>query len=244
MAFLDSGNGYHSNPVTSNQAGIHTRLRYVVGRHIKSIYLKPFQRHNLDAFDQFLNTLDQQAFEYLILDSCCGTGLSTSTLAKRHPNALVVGIDQSFVRLNKHKPKGAMPSNTLMLQGNCEDFWRLCVYAEIEFKIHYILYPNPYPKAEHLQRRWHGHPAFPYLQALAETTVLRSNWKTYLDEFSLAWLCLTSKPFKVEEINEVVEPLTLFEQKYHQSGQSLFELSVTGRSPLALRECIRVKTPK
>lgn len=217
---------YHSKPVTSNQDEIHPRLNYVVQRHINSPYLKPFQKHNLKAFDAFLMEIEKGNFDYLILDSCCGTGMSSFALAKQNPSALVVGVDQSYVRLNKDRKGEPIPTNCLMLQANCEDIWRLCDYAGIRFKAHYILYPNPYPKSEHLQRRWHGHPAFPFLKDLAETTILRSNWKMYLDEFNQAWQCLTGPGFDVKEL-VVNEPLTLFECKYAKSGQVVYELVVT-----------------
>ena len=53
-------------------------------------------------------------------------------------------------------------------------------------KSHYILYPNPYPKAKHLGRRWYGHPVFPYLLALGGVIRVRSNWEVYCQEMKLA----------------------------------------------------------
>lgn len=159
----------------------------------------------------------------MILDSCCGTGMSTRLLAESHPSSLIIGVDQSSHRLEKFS--GERLDNSVLLQANCEDVWRLCVENNIAFDEHYILYPNPYPKSVHLKRRWHGHPVFPFLKPLAKKTILRSNWKLYLDEFAYAWDVLTGKYFEVTEV-DTRNPMTLFEKKYSASGQKLYELVV------------------
>lgn len=164
----------------------------------------------------------------LILDSCCGTGMSTRILANRFPQSLVIGIDQSRKRLEKETEGMKKPSNCLMLQANCEDIWRLCIKNNIIFDAHYILYPNPWPKINHLKRRWHGHSVFPVLKDLAQTTVLRSNWKLYLEEFSLAWEILAGSTSIIKPLT-IENAMTLFEKKYIGSKQQVFELKVDSR---------------
>ena len=52
---------------------------------------------------------------------------------------------------------------------------------------HYMFYPNPYPSKKRLNLRWYGHSSFPLLLQLAgHEMILRSNWKTYLQEFALS----------------------------------------------------------
>ena len=58
---------------------------------------------------------------------------------------------------------------------------------------HYILYPNPWPKAKHVQRRWHGSAVFPQIIAVGQEIILRSNWLLYLEEFQLAAEVLSFK---------------------------------------------------
>ena len=212
----------HSRLVSSAQLTVHKRLEDVVQKHIKHDFLKPIQRHNVQAFNDFIQTKQQLGFDAMLLDSCCGTGLSTYTLACENPNKLVVGIDQSLSRLTREAAHlQALPANCLLLRANCEDFWRLCVEANITFEKHFILYPNPYPKAKHLQRRWHGHAAFPLLKALATHIELRSNWLVYIQEFAAAWQWLTHQQGTISTINPE-KPLTLFEKKYAASGQTLW----------------------
>lgn len=97
--------------------------------------------------------------------------------------------------------------------------------TKITFQSHYILYPNPWPKAVHLIRRWYGHPVFPYLKLLAKETYIRSNWQTYLEEFQIAWQLLTNRTGDLEELS-VTTPLTLFEKKYQFSQQKLYQLNL------------------
>lgn len=215
----------NSKEVTSNQDGIHRKLLTLVKKHCNSEYQKPYQKHNLQAFELFCQRVEKDAPRGLILDSCCGTAMSSIQLAKSNPDYLVVGIDQSYHRLNKEGVENLKPDNCLLLRANCEDFWRLCVENKIDFVKHYVLYPNPWPKSAHLKRRWHGSPAFTSLNRLAPETELRSNWLLYLEEFSLAWKTLTEREFLVNEF-EMSSPLTLFEKKYAASGQKLYQLIV------------------
>ena len=214
---------YQSRSVTSNQSGIHENLELIVSKHLKSKYRKPIQDHNREAFATIQKAIAESPAKSVILDSCCGTGASSIYFAQKNPNSLVVGVDQSYKRLNKKDEERFIPQNCLLLRANCEDIWRLCVDNKIEFSQHFILYPNPWPKSEHLKRRWHGHPVFSYLPKLSPYTELRSNWPVYLEEFSLSWQLATNIDSQLNEM-AIVEPITLFEKKYSQSGQKLYQL--------------------
>ena len=224
---------YHSKPVTSDQPGVHRKLKEVVLRHLNSEYQKPIQRHNRQAFEEFLRRLERSEYSILILDSCCGTGMSSKTLASANPNALVVGVDQSGHRLSKansdEQADSVQPDNCLLLRANCEDFWRLCVEHQIQFELHFILYPNPWPKPLQLKRRWHAHPVFPWLKPLAKQTEVRSNWAIYLQEFSQAWDLLTGQGGRLEPFTPE-SFLTLFEKKYANSQQQLYRLQLDSGS--------------
>jgi tRNA (guanine-N7-)-methyltransferase len=215
---------YHSKPVTSTQQGLHPKLDKTLQRHIDSAYQKPIQDHNQKAFDALVERLNKRDYDRIYMDSCCGTGMSTHALAESSPGTLVIGIDQSLKRLEKntwhHKLGG-----THFMQANCEDIWRMCARQSIAFDEHSILYPNPWPKTEHLKRRWHGHPVFPYLPKIAQKTILRSNWALYLEEFHHAWQIL-GQPHGNLGALKIDEPLTLFEKKYVASGQNIFELTL------------------
>ncbi|MEH6582222.1 MAG: SAM-dependent methyltransferase [Halioglobus sp.] len=206
-----------STPVSSTQLHAHPKLPELIQRHLANAYRKPVASHNQQAFNLLLERLTV-APRPLVLDSFCGTGHSTAALAQRHPDHLIVGIDKSAHRLAKHPHHGR--GNTILLQAECEDIWQLLLQARIKPDYHYLLYPNPWPKAKHLQRRIHGHPAFRYLLQLGGIVELRSNWQIYVEEFGVA-MHLAGQRGRVQQV-EPEQPITLFEQKYQASGHGLW----------------------
>lgn len=213
----------NSHTVTSNQPHLHHKLAAVVQRHLDTSHRAPVSEHNRQAFQILSDELAARP-RPLVLDSFCGTGHSTAALAARHPGHLIVGIDQSAQRLGKHP--GSENSNYLLLRANCEDIWTLLNEDRRRIDFHYLLYPNPWPKSGHLQRRIHGHASFPQLLRLGGHLELRSNWQIYVEEFGFA-MHLAGHHGSVKKIAGSGAPLTLFEQKYRQSGHPLW--SYTGR---------------
>ncbi|MEP5321075.1 tRNA (guanine(46)-N(7))-methyltransferase TrmB [Marinobacter alexandrii] len=206
-----------SRPVTSNQAGVHPRLAQNLQRHLESEFKRPIAPHSQAAYAELAKSLSSSP-RPLILDSFCGTGMSTAVLAARYPNHLIVGIDQSAHRLGKHVPASA--DNYLLLRANAEDIWQLLLKDGHRPTNHFLLYPNPWPKSKHLQRRIHGHASFATLLALGGAIEVRSNWQLYLEEFGMA-MFLAGRFGVVAQIPN--EPaLTLFEEKYRLSGHPLW----------------------
>lgn len=206
-----------SRPVTSNQAGIHPRLAQNLRRHLDNEFQRPPAPHSEAAYVGLAEELSRCP-RPLILDSFCGTGMSTALLAARNPDHLVVGIDQSAHRLGKHVP--CNEKNYLLLRANAEDIWQLLLRDGHQPASHYLLYPNPWPKSKHLQRRIHGHGSFASLLALGGTIEVRSNWQLYLEEFGMAMFL--SGRFGVVTLIPDEPALTLFEEKYRLSGHRLW----------------------
>ena len=204
--------------VYSNQTGIHEDLAPTIKKHLLSTWQEPIPEHTRIAADKIVN-LARKHSGPLILDSFCGTGMSTTKLAERFPDALVIGIDKSQDRLAKHV--SAEIANYHLIRANCEHTWALLAQAEIRCSQHYLLYPNPWPKKSHLKRRIHGHPAFPLLRALGGNVVLRSNWLTYVEEFR-AGMHLLGYHSRITEVR-ATEPLTLFERKYGSNNENLWQ---------------------
>ncbi len=209
-----------SRPVTSSQTVTHPRLAALLARHRAHPWREPLAQHNAAAIEQLQNRLRADK-RPLVLDSFCGTGHSTALLAQRHPDCLVVGIDKSAQRLARHRP--APGAGYLLLQADCEPLWRVLAEAGHRLHAHYLLYPNPWPKPGHLQRRVHGHPAFPQLLALGGRVELRSNWQLYVEEFGLA-MSLSGAAGCVRQV-AAEEPMTLFERKYRDSGHPLWSFT-------------------
>ncbi len=204
-----------SRPVASNQSGLHPRLAVVVRRHLDTPHRRPVAEHTRLAFERVAPWRDPD--RPLILDSGCGTGTRTARLAARHPEILVLGLDKSAARLERHP---VLPANARLERAELGDFWRLAAAAGWRLDRHYLLYPNPWPKSRQLMRRWHGSPAFPALLALGGRLELRSNWRLYVEEFARA-LNLAGIDAMLEPVPDG-PPLTAFEAKYRASGQRLW----------------------
>lgn len=204
--------------VHSNQGGIHEDLLITVEKHLKSTWQEPIPEHTRIAADKIIALANEHRGP-LILDSFCGTGMSTAKLAQLFPEALVIGIDKSQDRLTKHVPGDT--DNYRLFRASCEHTWSALAQVGIRCHRHYLLYPNPWPKKSHLKRRIHGHPAFPLLKALGGIVTLRSNWHTYAKEFA-ASMTLLDYQAVFSEIKPT-DPLTLFERKYSANSENLWQ---------------------
>jgi len=208
-----------ANTVRSNQISSHEDLFKTLDRHLNHPYLKPISEHTDTAFRR----LENQFKTPFILDTGCGTGESTRYLADNKSD-LVLGLDKSMIRLGKHER--AAQENYLLERVDLIDFWRILHQKKCFPKAQYLLYPNPWPKKNHLKRRWHGHPVFPYLLDLGGYIELRTNWDVYAKEFAQAIEYCTGQKARLEEYQPEI-PITLFERKYHLSGQALWKLHIT-----------------
>lgn len=219
-----SGN---SRSITSNQDGIHEDLEKVVVKHLNSDFKKPIAEFSKQGFAGLQSAVD--AFlaatpnGEVILDSCCGVGESSYHHAAANPDCLVIGIDKSEHRIDKFEfHQSSQVDNCLLVRGDLNDLWRLIADAGWPIREHFLLYPNPWPKAKHLGRRWHGAPVFKYLPRIGQKITVRSNWPIYIDEFAAA-LELCGIQSEVAEYQNV-QAITPFERKYWASGQTSMQL--------------------
>ena len=188
-------------------------LRTIVQKHSTQLdrWLenKPIAEHTRRAFD-LLDLSKHHQNTKIILDNGCGTGRSSVLLAKKYPDHLVIGIDQSLVRLNrnviyrKQSPLDDVNNinnnnnddneplvqripdqpNLRLVRAEVTDFWRCCLHAQLDISRQYLLYPNPYPKKARVKSRWYAHPSFPLIFQLGgEAIIVKSNWNLYLQEF-------------------------------------------------------------
>lgn len=236
-------------PILTNQYGIHPKLPYTVRKHLWQPFQKPIlslQKHIFENTLQLLHTINKP----LILDSGCGTGLSTIRLAQDFPCHFTLGIDRSFVRLKKFTQlqKKYTLSNCAVVRADLIDFWRLLLKAQIPIQKHFILYPNPWPKSSDLKKRWHAHPIFSTLLQLSPYLELRSNWKLYLDEFALSTQIATSVRASAEVLKPTQAPLTPFETKYWNTQCTTYRLvlnqAIPNRSIHKAAQFLADNTPK
>ena len=142
-----------SRPVHSTQQAVHARLADLVHKHANSDFRKPPAAYSQAALARLYAVWDRRA--PLVLDAGCGTGVSTLALARLHPDCLVIGVDQSQVRLaaGARSAGATPPDNALLLRADVVDIWLLLARERLRLARHYLLYPNPWPKPAQVMRR-------------------------------------------------------------------------------------------
>lgn len=199
------------------QTSPHHALVQIVKRYAVAHYRRPIAHHQSASFDQIMAFVAKRN-RPIIIDSGCGTGLSTKNLALAFPDHDVIGIDKSLARLSRAEASDL--SNFLLVRGDLIDLWRLLASAKLPISRHYLLYPNPWPKVSHLKRRFYAHPIFTSMLLLAPYLEVRTNWRIYADELVIALATMGQQP----EISEKTDQnyLSLFEKKYLASSCKIF----------------------
>ena len=213
-----------SPKIESSQLAPHKNLVKVVARHAQHDYRNTIPQYAREAFAELDKTVRADG-RPIILDSGCGVGESSWQLALQYPDHLIIAIDKSAQRLDKSKNHALASDAVIFLRADLIHFWQLLEQRQWPVEKHYLLYPNPWPKPSHLQRRWHGHPIFPSLLKTSPEFILRTNWQIYAQEFALAVEYLRAERFLVQPLKTAM-PITPFERKYQASGHELFELMI------------------
>lgn len=209
----------NSKEVHSDQDEVSKNLQKILRRHIQNSYQKPIASHTAKATEA-LWPIIKKSTKPLILDCGCGTGESTLHLSSFHKDALIVGIDKSLKRIGKER----LSESCYIIRADAIDFLLLSKVHNVSFAKIYLLYPNPWPKASHIKRRWHGHPIFPILIDSCQQIELRTNWDIYAKEFQSA-LRELGKRTKLQSVPIDTFPISPFERKYKLSGHELFTVS-------------------
>jgi tRNA G46 methylase TrmB len=219
-----------SRRVESSQTTVHPRLEALVEKHRRERWMQPLHPPSVTVFEKVTELIAGLDLP-LVLDSGCGTGESTRSIAHALPDCLVIGVDKSLKRLQR----GGVPAsprrqgNSIIVRAELTTFWRLAQAAGWRLHRHFLLYPNPWPKPGQLQRRWHAHPVFPSLLALGGRLEMRCNWDIYAREFSAAASQLLGVRIKPREVSPGAFS-SPFERKYRGSGHRLYSVVVSADS--------------
>lgn len=201
------------------QLSAHHHLTKIVTRYLETNFLKPFPKHQNAAFAS-IKKFCQEINRPLILDSCCGTGHSSLKLSELYPDHGVVGIDKSMARLRRGRFYAR--DNLLLIQGDVIDLWQLCNQENLPIARHYLFYPNPWPKISHVKRRFHAHPIFKTMTALAPYFEMRTNWSIYAEECLHAFRILGHQP--TLNLKKDSSYISMFEKKYVETACPIYVL--------------------
>ena len=139
-----------STPLTDDEVCAPTdpaELRKVVQKHCHTLdtFLqnRPIARHTAAAFEATKELLESNgppaSSRKFILDSGCGTARSSMLLGEQYPDHTILGVDRSFVRLNRNadneaddsdtsiRPFQAVSDNVVLVRAELTDFWRCCL---------------------------------------------------------------------------------------------------------------------
>lgn len=190
--------------------------------------MQPLHVPSIQAFEALCGSGIVAGRKKIVLDSGCGTGESTRQMARALPDCLVLGVDKSIARLSRLGAESFphREGNAVWIRADLTTFWRLALKAGWRLDRHFLLYPNPWPKAGQLRRRWHAHPVFPDLLRLGGQLEMRCNWEIYAEEFAAAVNRLLGTDVKPVEVAE--SPISSpFERKYRRSGHRLYSVAVS-----------------
>lgn len=215
-----------SKSVYSNQSGIHPDLLKILNRCRTDSYQRPIASFSVIAFNSIIEKLSCFRTNDFILDIGCGTGESSYNLALKNPEVFVIGIDKSLSRLNrKNEFKINELDNYFLVRAEALDLiYQFAIFLEssnLNLIKTYFIFPNPWPKEKHVKRRFSANPVVPFIFRLNCEIEIRSNWKIYVDEFSVSALYYD---YLIKNFNCYVpkEFISSFEKKYHLSSQKLF----------------------
>jgi tRNA (guanine-N7-)-methyltransferase len=169
--------------------------------------------------------------KYLVLEIGAGTGMHPISYCQKNSEHQMIAIEKTSERFAKFKRQHGKSNliNLLPIHAHAVSWIAHNIKEEIVDKI-FILYPNPNPKFQDLNKRWHAMPFFGYLIKILKpggSIVIRTNERFYAEEanhfIKEVWnLENKQTSFKKEDVSNFK---TLFEKKYLERSQTCYEVS-------------------
>lgn len=164
------------------------------------------------------------------LEIGAGQGLHAVRYCRDHRDRQLIALERThnkFARLQQRKNHHPNLENLYIAHADAINFVCHFVPAESLERI-FLLYPNPYPKTAHAQRRWHRSPFMSFLMTRLRPKGelnLATNLSWYRDE-AIRHL---GQEHPLTLVHEVVltDPSaarTHFEKKYLERGETCFDL--------------------
>ena len=168
----------------------------------------------------------------LQVDLGCGDGSFLCELAEQFPDKNFLGVERLTKRVEKVRRKAGKIDNVRVL-GTDTLFAVRHLLPENSVETFYLLFPDPWPKRRHQQRRiFTGELLDAVATALGQNGVLRVA-TDQLDYFhQMERLSRTHPEFEVVDLDRVVLPLTKFERKFLEQGLPIYRLTLRKTSPV------------
>lgn len=169
----------------------------------------------------------------LHVDLGCGDGSFLCALAERMPEKNFLGIERLLGRVRSASRKASGVNNARVLRAETSYAVRYLL-PERSVEIFHLLFPDPWPKRRHHQRRLFTADFLSAIAAaLMENGILRvaTDQSDYFKHISQ--LAQQSTAFTVTENSaESAFPLSTFEKKFKKDGVRIYRLELRKISPV------------
>jgi tRNA (guanine-N7-)-methyltransferase len=168
----------------------------------------------------------------LQVDLGCGDGSFLCDLAQQFPDKNFLGIERLTKRVEKVRRKAQMIDNLRVL-GTDTLFAVRDLLPENSVETFYLLFPDPWPKRRHQQRRIFTREFLDSIAAALGKNGVLQIATDHLDYFRQIERLSTAHPeFEVADLDGGVLPLTKFERKFRELGVPIYRLTLRRTSPV------------
>jgi tRNA (guanine-N7-)-methyltransferase len=167
----------------------------------------------------------------LHVDLGCGDGSLLCEMAQEFPNTNFLGIERLTKRVEKVRRKGEKIENVRVLHADALFAVRYLL-PECSVEAFHLLFPDPWPKRRHQQRRVFTRDFLDAVAAALEKHgVLRvatdqHDYFHQIERLSRAHSC-----FEIVDSHELVLPLTKFARRFREQGAPIYRLTLRKTSP-------------
>jgi tRNA (guanine-N7-)-methyltransferase len=168
----------------------------------------------------------------LQVDLGCGDGCFLWELAQRFPEKNFLGIERLTKRVEKVRRKAQRIENIRVLRA--ESFFAVCYLLPTNsVEAFYLLFPDPWPKRRHQQRRIFTSEFLDAIAAaLGQGGVLRVATDQLAYFGQIEQLSRAHPQFQVSCVDEIALPLTKFERKFCEQALPIYRLTLRKTSPV------------
>jgi tRNA (guanine-N7-)-methyltransferase len=168
----------------------------------------------------------------LHVDLGCGDGSFICELAQRFPEKNFLGIERLTKRVEKVRRKADSIENVRVLRADTL-FAVRDLLPENSVESFYLLFPDPWPKRRHQQRRIFTRE---FLDAIAVALQEHGSLRVATDQLDyfrqIEWLSRTDSKFEIVDRDDVVFPATKFERTFRGQGLPIYRLTLRKTSPV------------
>jgi tRNA (guanine-N7-)-methyltransferase len=168
----------------------------------------------------------------LQVDLGCGDGSFLCDLARKFPDKNFLGIERLTKRVEKVRRKAQMIDNLRVLSTDTL-FAVTYLLPENSVETFYLLFPDPWPKRRHQQRRIFTSDFLDAIAtALEQDGILRvaTDQRDYFRHIER--LSHASSQFQDVDFDDAVLPSTKFERRFREQGVPIHRLTLRKTSPV------------